>query len=105
MSKLVNSDTCPYPTAGYTPSKRALGIENIGHIHIKDALVDMPKATVEFCELGAGDMAGCLSPLAEKLNADGYNGHISLESVYRPDGGDFESGFKASVGLFKELYT
>ena len=83
----------------------ALGIENIGHIHIKDALVDMPKATVEFCELGTGDMAGCLSPLAEKLNADGYNGHISLESVYRPDGGDFEAGFKASVGLFKELYT
>ncbi len=28
----------------------------------------------------------------------------SLESVYRPDGGSFEDGFKASVGEFKRLF-
>ena len=88
----------------YPDGYDGLGVESIGHIHIKDALVDMPKATVEFCELGKGDMAGCLAPLATRLKEDGYDGHISLESVYRPGGGDFEAGFKASVGLFKELY-
>ena len=88
----------------YPDGYEGLGVETIGHIHIKDALVDMPKATVEFCELGKGDMAGCLSLLAARLKDDGYDGHLSLESVYRPEGGDFEDGFKASVGLFKELY-
>jgi len=29
---------------------------------------------------------------------------ISLESVYRPDNGDFEAGFLASVGRFRELF-
>ncbi len=88
----------------YPDGYESLGVEAIGHIHIKDALVDMPKATVEFCELGKGDMAGCLAPLAERLRNDGYEGPISLESVYRPEGGDFEDGFKASVGLFSELF-
>ena len=82
----------------------ALGVDGLGHIHIKDARVDMPKATVEFCELGAGDMAPYLEPLAADLEKDGYDGVISLESVYRPDGGDFEDGFKASVGEFKRLF-
>jgi sugar phosphate isomerase/epimerase len=84
---------------------RALGVDGIGHIHIKDGVVDMPKATVEFCELGKGDMAPYLSPLAADLRRDGYDGIISLESVYRPAGGDFEDGFKASVGRFKELFS
>ena len=88
----------------YPDGYDGLGVEAIGHIHIKDAVVDMPKATVRFCEMGTGDMAGCLKPLAERLKADGFDGHISLESVYRPEGGDFEDGFKASVGLFKDLY-
>ncbi|MFT4640472.1 MAG: sugar phosphate isomerase/epimerase [Verrucomicrobiales bacterium] len=88
----------------YPDGYEALGFENIGHIHIKDARVDMPKATVEFCEVGTGDMADCLQPLADRLKKDGYDGHVSLESVYRPEGGDFEAGFKASVEKFKALY-
>jgi sugar phosphate isomerase/epimerase len=84
---------------------RALGVDGIGHIHIKDGLADMPKATVEFCELGKGDMAPYLEPLAAELRTDGYDGIISLEGVYRPDDGDFEDGFKASVGRFKELFS
>ena len=83
---------------------RALGVEGIGHIHIKDAKVDMARATVEFCQLGAGDMAPFLDPLASDLKKDRYEGHISLESVYGVGGDDFEAGFKASVGLFKELF-
>ena len=49
-------------------------------------------------------MAPYLEPLAADLKKDGYDGIISLESVYRPDGGDFEAGFKASVGEFKRLF-
>ncbi|MEM7387618.1 MAG: sugar phosphate isomerase/epimerase family protein [Verrucomicrobiota bacterium] len=88
----------------YPEGYDGLGVESIGHIHIKDALVDMPKATVTFGELGTGDMADCLEPLARRLKSDGYAGPISLESVYCPPGGSFEHGFKASVGRFKELY-
>ena len=83
---------------------QALGVDGIGHFHIKDTIVDMPKATVQFCEMGAGDMAPYLEPLAAAMKQDGYDRVISLESVYRPDGGDFEAGFKASVGRFKELF-
>ena len=88
----------------YPDGYQALGIEGLGHLHIKDAIVDMPKATVQFCELGNGDMAPYLEPLAVSLKQDGYDGVISLESVYRPDGGDFEDGFKASVERFKQLF-
>ena len=88
----------------YPDGYRALGVAGLGHLHIKDAIVDMPKATVRFCELGSGDMAPYLEPLAADLKADGYDGVISLESVYRPDGGDFEDGFKASVERFKTLF-
>ena len=83
---------------------QALGVDGIGHLHIKDAVVDMPRATVQFCELGAGDMAPYLQPLADDLKRDAYDGVISLESVYRPDGGDFEDGFQASVEKFKTLF-
>ena len=71
----------------------------------KDARVDMPKATVEFCELGAGDMVPYLEPLAARLEQDGYDGVISLESVYRPDDGDFEAGYRASLPAFKQLFA
>ena len=82
----------------------ALGVDGIGHIHIKDCVVDMPKATVHFREMGTGQMAQYFEPLAASLKADGYEGGISLESVYRPEGGDFEAGFKASVEYFKRVF-
>lgn len=88
----------------YPDGYKALLPDGLGHFHIKDAKVDMPKATVEFCPLGTGDMAAQLAPLAADLKKDGYDGVISLESVYRPDGGDFEDGFRASVETFKKLF-
>ena len=90
--------------ATYPNGYQTLGIDAIGHLHVKDAIVDMPQATVQFCELGKGDMAPYLAPLAAALKQDGYDGMISLESVYRPETGDFETGFKASVGKFKQLF-
>lgn len=82
----------------------ALGVDGIGHIHIKDCVVDMPKATVHFREMGTGQMAQYFEPLAAALKRDGYSGGISLESVYRPEGGTFEDGFRASVEIFKQLF-
>ncbi len=49
-------------------------------------------------------MAPYLEPIAAGLKADGYDGAISLESIYRPDGGDFEGGFRASVETFKTIF-
>ncbi|MDA1277856.1 MAG: sugar phosphate isomerase/epimerase [Verrucomicrobia bacterium] len=90
----------PFPD-GY----EALKGGRLGHFHIKDAIVDMPRAAVEFCEMGTGQMAPAFEPIAKGLKEDGYDGVISLESVYRPERGTFEDGFKASVGLFKKVFA
>ena len=88
----------------YPDGWEALKDGYIGHFHIKDAKVNMPHAHVEFCEMGKGDMAPYLEPLANEMKLNNYNGYISLESVYRPDGGSFEDGYRASLPKFKELF-
>jgi len=50
-------------------------------------------------------MAPYLEPLAKALKSDGYKGAISLESVYRPDGGTFEDEFRASIDTMKRLFS
>ncbi len=77
----------------------------LGHIHIKDVHVDTPRATLEVRELGQGQLAPLFSPIAEALRADGYDGVISLESVYHPGNGDFEAGFRRCVDLFKRIFA
>lgn len=76
----------------------------LGHVHIKDVHVDTPRATLKVCEMGKGQLAPMFSPIASALRADGYDGVISFESVYHPGDGDFESGFRNSIGLFKEIF-
>ena len=76
----------------------------LGHLHIKDARVDMPKARVDQVALGEGQMAPYLADIAAALDREGYDGAISLESVYRPPGGGFEDGFRASIARFKQLF-
>ena len=88
----------------YPDGWEALKDGYIGHFHIKDAKVNMPHAHVEFCEMGKGDMAPYPDPLANEMKLNNYNGYISLESVYRPDGGSFEDGYRASLPKFKELF-
>ena len=78
--------------------------DHIGHIHMKDMKVDIPKATVNFRSLGRGDLAPYLEDIANALRKDNYNGVISLESVYRPDGGTFEDGYYKSIEAMKELF-
>ncbi|WP_415919080.1 sugar phosphate isomerase/epimerase family protein [Tateyamaria sp. SN6-1] len=76
----------------------------LGHIHIKDVLVDTPRATLEVREMGKGQLGPLFHPMADALRADAYDGVISFESVYHPGNGDFEEGFRASINLFKEVF-
>lgn len=76
----------------------------LGHIHLKDVLVEIPKATIACRQFGTGQMTPYLDDMATALKTDGYAGSISLESVYRPLGGAFEDGFRASVGAFKAMF-
>lgn len=76
----------------------------LGHVHIKDVQVDTPRATLEVREMGTGQLADQFRPMAEAMKADGYDGVISFESVYHPGNGDFEAGFRKSIGLFKEIF-
>ncbi|MFK7853239.1 MAG: sugar phosphate isomerase/epimerase family protein [Granulosicoccus sp.] len=76
----------------------------LGHIHIKDVMVDTPRATLEVRRLGQGQLANQFSPIADALKADNYSGVISLESVYHNGDGDFENGFRECVELFKQLF-
>jgi len=76
----------------------------LGHVHIKDVKVDTPRATLEVRRLGEGQLADQFQPIAEALRADGYDGVISLESVYHPGNGNFEDGFRLCVDRFREIF-
>ena len=76
----------------------------LGHVHIKDVVVDTPRATLEVREMGTGQLADQFQPMADSMRADAYEGVISFESVYHPGDGDFEAGFRQSIGLFKQIF-
>ncbi|MGB2234474.1 MAG: sugar phosphate isomerase/epimerase family protein [Candidatus Puniceispirillum sp.] len=73
----------------------------LGHLHIKDVLVDTPKATLEVREMGTGQLAPLFAPMARALRDNNYDGVISFESVYHNGDGDFENGFRKCIDLFK----
>lgn len=76
----------------------------LGHVHIKDVLVDTPRATLEVRRMGEGQLADQFQPIAEALRADAYDGVISFESVYHPGNGDFEAGFRLCIDRFREIF-
>lgn len=76
----------------------------LGHLHIKDVQVDTPRATLEVRRMGEGQLGPLFAPLADALRSDGYDGVISLESVYHPGNGDFEAGFRECVDTFKRIF-
>ncbi|WP_306144631.1 sugar phosphate isomerase/epimerase [Roseibium sp. MMSF_3412] len=76
----------------------------LGHVHIKDVLVDTPRATLEVKRMGEGQLADQFEPMAAALKADAYDGVISFESVYHPGNGDFEAGFRLCIERFKHLF-
>ena len=55
--------------------------------------------------MGYNDTVGVNSENIYALCDIGYDGAMSLESVFRPKEGDFEDGFKASIAKFKQLYS
>ena len=77
----------------------------LAHVHMKDVRVDIPGATVEQCRFGTGQMAPHFGAIASALERDGFPGAVSLESVYRPPGGSFEDGFRASIEAFREAFA
>jgi sugar phosphate isomerase/epimerase len=76
----------------------------LGHIHIKDVIVDTPRANLEIRKMGEGQLAELFNPIKKALRTDNYNGVISFESVYHPGNGDFEAGFRQCIGSFKEIF-
>lgn len=118
MSKLIDDlgargrlfalwDPCNTLYCGEPPTPDGLNFladGKIGHIHIKDALVEPARASVTFCKLGEGHMAPHLQAIADGLREHNYAGSVSLESTYRPPGGDFADGFHESMPLFARLY-
>ena len=93
------STEVPYPEAYDTIR------EYLVHIQVKDARVDVKNGRVEFCPLGQGDLAEYLRPLADALRADGYDGVVSLENVYRPADLSLEESFLQSVDVFREVFS
>ena len=77
----------------------------LGHIHIKDVIVDTPRSLLESRRMGEGQLADVFSPIADALRADAYDGVVSFESVYRPRNGSFEDGFRLSIDHFKTLFA
>ena len=76
----------------------------LGHIHIKDVLVDTPRATLEVKRMGEGQLASLFQPIANALRSDRYDGVISFESVYHAGDGDFEYGFRRCIDSFKTFF-
>lgn len=87
----------PYPD-GYEVIR-----EHIAHVHLKDGVVNLPAATFDFCAMRQGQMEPYYNDIVDALKRDGYEGAISLESVYTPVGGTREDGFRESLPVFMEL--
>ena len=87
--------------AGYNEIKDGY----LGHLHIKDVLVDTPRATLEVKKMGEGQLAEYFEPIANALRTDGYTGVISFESVYHPGSGSFEDGFRDCIDYFKMIFS
>ncbi|MCY4184930.1 MAG: sugar phosphate isomerase/epimerase [Rhodobacteraceae bacterium] len=76
----------------------------IGHVHIKDLIVNTPHATLEIKPMGEGQLGDLFALISDALKRDGYDGVISLESVYQPNNGTFMDGFYECVGTFKSHF-
>ena len=62
--------------------------------------MNLPAATFDFCALRQGQMDAYYNDIVDALKRDGYEGAISLESVYTPVGGTREDGFREIATCF-----
>ena len=97
-------NSCWAHETAYPDAYELIKDDYLGHIHIKDVRVDTPRSHLEVCQMGKGQLADSFEPIATALRHDGYDGVISLESVYHPGNGDFEAGFRLCVETFKRLF-
>ena len=73
----------------------------LGHLHVRTSR-STRRARRSRC--GRWARANQFEPVAKALAADGYDGVVSFESVYHPGDGNFEAGFRACIGRFKEIF-
>lgn len=76
----------------------------LAHVHIKDGIANVPEASMHFRPLGDGHVGPHLDDISAGLKAEGYEGFVSMESLYRPSPGDAAGGFAASVGRAVALF-
>ena len=76
----------------------------LAHLHIKDVVVNIPHARVDFVPFGHGDMGPRLPTIAAALRRDGYRAWCRWRAFTVRRAGTFEDGFRASVGRFVEWY-
>ena len=89
-----------YPTVDvYRATK-----DYVSHIHIKDVFVNTITSEVDVRHIGRGHLAPYLQDLATVLRKDNYQGVISLENIYRPNGGDFIDGYYQDIIEMKKIF-
>jgi sugar phosphate isomerase/epimerase len=76
----------------------------IGHIHIKDVFVDTVSSEVDVRNIGRGHVAPYLQDFAAALRKDNYQGYVSLENIYRPEGKDFIDGYYLDIVEMKKIF-
>ena len=74
------------------------------HIHIKDMIVDPIESWADVTPVGRGQLAPYLIRIADALRADKFDGFVSLENIYRPDGGDYIDGYYIDIETIKEIF-
>ena len=70
---------------------------------LKMALLTYPRRPLISVAMRQGQMDPYYNDIVDALKRDGYEGAISLESVYTPVGGTREDGFRESLPVFMEL--
>jgi len=76
----------------------------VAHIHIKDLFVNTVTSEVDIRHIGRGHLAPYLQDFAEMLRKDNYQGVVSLENIYRPEGGDFIDGYYEDIIEIKRIF-
>ena len=93
---LINRE---YPPEVYEEIK-----DLIGHVHIKDGIYDANRSTITATAVGQGDMKRYMEDIAKWLKRDGYDGVVSIENFYIPEGKTTEEGYLAGVNEFKRIF-
>jgi sugar phosphate isomerase/epimerase len=98
-------NNCWCHETAYPDGYDALKDGYLGHLHIKDVVVDTPRATLSVMKMGEGQLGSLFAPMAAALREDHYDGVISFESVYHPGNGNFEDGFRQCIDTFKRHFA